>query len=222
MNIFIIVAHPEPQSFNGALFRQAQLVFRELGHAVQVSDLYAMGFNPVSGRHNFVTQKDSRIYKQQIEEMHATEFGGFASDIEAELQKLERCDLMVWQFPLWWFGLPAVLKGWADRVLAMGRTYGAGRFYKEGVFRGKRAMLSLTTGGPSEVYEKGGWNGDIEAILRPIQRGILEFVGFSILAPHIVYGPARKSDDERSRILDGYSARLRKIEAESPCEVGSY
>lgn len=72
----------------------------------------------------------------------------------------------------------------------MGRTYGAGRFYKEGVFRGKRAMLSLTTGGPSEVYEKGGWNGDIEAILRPIQRGILEFVGFSILAPHIVYGPA--------------------------------
>lgn len=104
----------------------------------------------------------------------------------------------------------------------MGRTYGAGRFYKEGVFRGKRAMLSLTTGGPSEVYEKGGWNGDIEAILRPIQRGILEFVGFSILAPHIVYGPARKSDEERSRILDSYAARLRKIEAESPCDVGSY
>jgi NAD(P)H dehydrogenase (quinone) len=222
MNVFIIVAHPEPQSFNGALFRQSELVFRELGHPVQVSDLYAMGFNPVSGRHNFTTQKDSRIFKQQIEEMHATELGGFASDIEAELQKLERCDLMVCQFPLWWFGLPAILKGWADRVLAMGRTYGAGRFYKEGVFRGKRAMLSLTTGGPSEVYEKGGWNGDIEAILRPIQRGILEFVGFSILAPHIVYGPARKSDEERDRILDGYSARLRKIEAESPCDVGSY
>ena len=63
MNVFIIVAHPEPQSFNGALFRQSELVFRELGHPVQVSDLYAMGFNPVSGRHNFTTQKDSRIFK---------------------------------------------------------------------------------------------------------------------------------------------------------------
>lgn len=70
--------------------------------------------------------------------------------------------------------------------------------------------------------KRGGWNGDIEAILRPIQRGILEFVGFSILAPHIVYGPARKSDEERSRILDSNAARLRKIEAESPCDVGSY
>ena len=49
-----------------------------------------------------------------------------------------------------------------------------------------------------------------------------EFGGFSILAPHIVYGPARKSDEERSRILDSYAARLRKIEAESPCDVGSY
>src|SRR5271167_2366719 len=79
------------------------------------------------------------------------------------------------------------------------------RFYNEGVFRGKRAMLSVTTGGPNEVYEKGGRNGDIHAILRPIQRGILEFVGFSILAPHIVYGPARKSDEERRSVLSGYS-----------------
>jgi len=46
---------------------------------------------------------------------------------------------MIWQFPLWWFGLPAVLKGWVDRVLAMKRTYGGGRIYETGVFRGKRA-----------------------------------------------------------------------------------
>lgn len=102
---------------------------------------------------------------------------------------------MVWQFPLWWFGLPAVLKGWADRVLAMGRIYGSGRFYSDGVFRGKRALLSITTGGPNDDYEKGGWNGDIEAILRRIQRGIFEFVGFSVLSPQVFYGPARMSDD---------------------------
>ena len=45
---------------------------------------------------------------------------------KAEIAKLEGCDLMVWQFPLWWFGLPGPLKGWVDRVFAMGRTYGNG------------------------------------------------------------------------------------------------
>jgi hypothetical protein len=82
------------------------------------------------------------------------------------------CDLMIWQFPLWWFGVPAILKGWVDRVFAMGRTYGGERFYENGVFKGKRALLSVTTGGPEAVYQKGGWNGDIQAILRPIQRGM--------------------------------------------------
>ena len=84
---------------------------------------------------------------------------------------------MIRQFPLWWFGLPSLLKGWVDRVFAMGRTYGGERIYANGVFRGKRAMLSLTTGGPQQAYLQGAFNGDISAILRPIHRGMLQFVG---------------------------------------------
>jgi NAD(P)H dehydrogenase (quinone) len=126
------------------------------------------------------------------------------------------------QFPLWWFGLPAVLKGWVDRVFAMGRIYGMGRIYETGVFKGKRAMLSLTTGGPEEAYRKGGFNGDIDAILRPIQRGILQFVGFSVLEPHIVFGPAHLSEDQRADKLERFADRLRGLADESPIEVGSY
>ena len=55
MNIFIVDAHPEPQSFNGALFRAATEQLTADGHAVRTSDLYEMKFNPVSGRHNFTT-----------------------------------------------------------------------------------------------------------------------------------------------------------------------
>lgn len=83
------------------------------------------------------------------------------------------------------------LKGWVDRVFAMGRTYGGERLYANGVFKGKRAMLSLTTGGPQQAYLKGAFNGDISAILWPIHRGLLQFVGFEVLAPQIVYGPIR-------------------------------
>jgi len=222
MNVFLVNAHAEPQSFNSAMFHTAQQTLRDAGHVVATSDLYAMKFDPVSDRRNFTTVKNPDFFKQQIEEMHATEVGGFAADVEAELRKMESCDLMIWQFPLWWFSLPGILKGWADRVFAMGRTYGGERFYENGVFKGKHALLSLTTGGPEAAYQKGGWNGDIHAILRPVQRGILRFTGWEVLAPNIVYAPVRVSDAERQAALQAWSARLLAINSEQPIEVGEY
>jgi NAD(P)H dehydrogenase (quinone) len=222
MNVFIVYAHAEPRSFNGALLQTARETLAAAGHTVAVSDLYAMKFDPVSDRRNFTTAKDPDFFKQQIEEMHATDTGGFAPDLEAELRKLEACDLMIWQFPLWWFSLPGILKGWVDRVFAMGRTYGGEHFYENGVFRGKRALLSLTTGGPASVYQKGGWNGDLQAVLRPVQRGMLRFVGFDVLAPHIVHAPVRITAGERTAALRAWAERLRAIQHEEPIDVGEY
>lgn len=222
MRILLVYWHPEPKSFNGAMFRIACETLAQAGHDVRTSDLHEMHFNPVSGRKNFTSVKDKDFFKQQIEEMHATEMKGFAEDIETEMLKVEWCDLMIWQFPLWWFGLPATFKGWVDRVFAMGRFYGYGHIYKTGVFQGKRAMLSLTTGGPEEAYKKGGFNGDINSILRPIQRGMLEFVGFDVLAPQIVYGPAHLSDEKRKAHLAAFAKRLIKIESEAVLDIGVY
>ncbi|MBK8164802.1 MAG: NAD(P)H-dependent oxidoreductase [bacterium] len=222
MKVLVVCWHPEPQSFNGAMFRTACETLAAAGHDVVTSDLHAMGFDPVSGRHSFTTVKDAAYFKPQVEEMHATEQDGFSAEIEAEMRKIESCDLMIWQFPLWWFGLPAALKGWVDRVFAMGRLYGGGRIYETGTCRGKRALLSLTTGGPEEAYRKGAFNGDIAGILRPIQRGMLQFVGFDVLAPQIVYGPVRLTDEQRQQHLADYAARLRQIGNEAPIEVGIY
>ncbi len=222
MKALVVFAHAEPSSFNGAMFRTAVDTLEAEGHEVRTSDLYAMGFDPVSDRRNFTTTKDADYFKQQIEEIHATEADGFAADIEAELEKLEWCDLMIWQFPLWWFGVPAILKGWVDRVFAMGRTYGGGRFYDTGFFRDKKAMVSTTTGGPKAAYEKGGFNGDLDAILRPVHRGVFYFVGFHVLAPTVVYGPAHLEAAEREQQLEAYAERLRQIESESPIDPGSY
>ena len=222
MNILIVFAHPEPKSFNGALFDIAVATLRAAGHEVVTSDLYRMGFDPVSSRANFTTVKDAEYLKPQIEETYASEVGGFAPEIEAELRKVEACDLLILQFPLWWFGMPAILKGWVDRVMAMGRAYGYGHIYETGKFRGKRAMLSLTTGGPAEAYMKGGFNGDIHAILRPIQRGVLRFLGFEVLAPQIHYGPVRVDDATRRAWLADYATRLDAIGTETPIEVGEY
>src|SRR5260221_9102424 len=124
------------------------------GHEVVVSALYAMRFDPVSDRRNFVTTQDPDYYRQQAEEAHAAQHDGFAPDIQAEMDKLFWCDALILQFPLWWFGLPAILKGWVDRVFAVGRAYGGGRWFDRGVFVGKRAMCSVTAGGAATMFSE--------------------------------------------------------------------
>jgi putative NADPH-quinone reductase len=224
MNILLVFAHPEPQSFNGAMLRTAIATLEAAGHSVQVSDLYAQIFAPVSGRPNFITVYDAAYFKQQKEEVYASAHQGFAPDIAAELQKLAWCEVMIWQFPLWWFSVPAVLKGWVDRVFTMDQAYGAGRFYETGVFQGKRALLSLTTGSgsPAEAYQPGGLQEDLLGILRPIHRGMLQFTGFTVLTPQVVYGPARLSAEERAAELAAWAARLPGLASEVPLAVGSY
>ena len=222
MQVLIVYAHPEPESFNGAMFHTAVAALTEAGHTVATSDLYAMDFDPVSDRHNFTEPHNPDYLKLQLEEMHATEARTFAPALEAEIAKLEAADLLIFQFPLWWFGLPAILKGWVDRVFAMGRAYGGGHIYDTGVFRGKRALVSTTTGGPAAAYLPDGFNGDIMGILRPIHRGILEFVGFDVLAPEVHYGPVRVEPEVRQEWLDAWATRLRNIDDERPIEVGRY
>jgi len=222
LHVFIVYCHPEPQSFNGAMLRTACETVVAAGHEVITSDLYKMCFDPVSDRRNFTTVKESGYFKQQVEEMHACHVNGFSQDIEGEIHKIEWCDLMVWQFPLWWFGLPAVLKGWVDRVFAMGRVYGGGQSYEQGIFRDKHALLSVTTGGLAESFTNGGKHGDINGILRPIHRGILRFVGFNVLAPQIVYSPAQLTNEQRKRQMAEFARRLQCIPDESPIDVGTY
>jgi NAD(P)H dehydrogenase (quinone) len=222
MQIFLVHVHPEPRSFNAALTRTAVETLLAAGHMVTVSDLHAMNFNPVSDRRNFTTVKNPDFYVQTDEELHATAHSGFAADVEGELRKVESCDLMIWQFPFWWYGVPGMLKGWVDRVFAYGRAYKSGCSHATGVFRGKRALLSLTTGALEASYQKGARNGDLHAMLRPVQRGILSYAGFSVLAPQLSYGLDDATPEQRTALLAAWAERLRKIEQESPIEVGEH
>ena len=142
----------------------------------------------------------------------------FVPELKAEMDKLQRADLVIFHFPLWWFSLPAILKGWVDRVFAMGFAYGAGQRHETGIFRGKRAMLAFTTGGPPSSYAPDGANGDIPTLLRHVQYGMLHFVGMDVLPPFIAYGAARVTDAERTAYLEAYRQRLSNIESDVPLE----
>ncbi len=129
------------------------------------------------------------------------------------MDRLAACDLLIFQFPLWWLGLPAILKGWIDRVFAVGRAYGDGRSFDSGMLKGKRAMCSVTTGGPPGAFSDRGVYAEIGEILFPVHRGVFGFVGMTVIEPFVVYGAARLTDDERRAALDRYERRLLDLDA---------
>jgi NAD(P)H dehydrogenase (quinone) len=218
MKALIVYAHPEPQSFNAALKNLAVEVLTSAGHQVQVSDLYAMNFTPAGGPVDFLERVDPDCFRYQREQMHATSADKFEPQLKAEMDKLAWADLVIFQFPLWWFSLPAILKGWVDRVFAMGFSYGAEQRFETGVFRGKRAMLAFTTGGPPTSYGPNGKNGDLDILLRHVQYGMFWFVGMEVLPPFIAYGAARVDHEQRAAYLAAYKERLLSLDSTAPIE----
>ncbi|KAG8437511.1 hypothetical protein GDO86_008279 [Hymenochirus boettgeri] len=208
----VVLAHAEKTSFNYAMKDAAVNALKCNGWEVTVSDLYAMKFNPVLSRDDITGNLiDSDNFKYGTESMEAWKAGCLSSDIVEEQKKLEAADLVIFQFPLHWFGLPAILKGWFDRVLTQGFAYSLQSLYDNGHFKNKKAVLSFTTGGLESMYTPFGINGDINVLLWPIQQGILHFCGFQVLEPQISYCIAHTPPDKRTQILEAWEGRLSKI-----------
>jgi len=218
MKILIVHAHPEKKSFSSALKDSAIDFYKKRGDSVFVSDLYEMNFQPVLGINDFGEISNEEYFKPQLEQVNSFQKGLFTKELKAEMEKVEWADLIIFNFPLWWFSLPAILKGWVDRVFAMGFAYGAGKgVYDKGVFRGrKKGFCCLTTGGPESSYKEEGFNGDINKILYHINHGMLYFVGMDALPQFVAYGPARLSDEEKAKILEDYGMYLENIEKMKP------
>ena len=196
-------------------------VLTQAGHQVQVSDLYAMKFEPAGGPADFLEVEDPNFFRYQREQIRASAADLFIPSLKSEMNKLAWADFVIFQFPLWWFSLPAILKGWVDRVFAMGFSYNIGQAYEKGVFRGKRAMLSFTTGGPAATYGPAGKNGRIDELLRHVQYGMLHYIGMDVLPPFIAYSSARVTPEQRAAYLDEYRARLLSIDSTAPMEFSN-
>jgi NAD(P)H dehydrogenase (quinone) len=224
MNVLLVFAHPEPRSLNGALRDVAVAELEAQGHEVRVSDLYAMGWKAAVDRADFPQlAADARL------NVAAASGGAFAAhaltdDVKAEQAKLLWADAVILQFPLWWFTMPAILKGWVDRVYSYGFAYGVGEHsdkrwgdrYGEGVLAGKRAMLIVTTGGWEEHYSARGINGPIDDLLFPINHGILFYPGFDVLPPLVAHRVDRLDEAGFTAIAERLRERMRTLWTTSP------
>jgi NAD(P)H dehydrogenase (quinone) len=208
MNVLIVYAHPERTSFTAALKDAAVDALSAAGHRVEVSDLYGEGFNPVAGRHDFIGAADPTRFHYQSEQLHAARINGFAADLMREQERLMRADLLVFVFPLWWGGLPAIVKGWFDRVCAYGVAYADGRRFERGYFVGRRALLGLTTGGTTERFSADGSYGKMRHVLHSVRRCILEYLGLEVVEPFVAYAAPRVDAAARAEYLRSWRARL--------------
>ena len=216
MKVLIVHAHPEPQSFTAALRDQAADTFRAQGHEVQVSDLYAMGWNPVASAEDFNHRENPEYLVYALEQRLGVKSGSIAPDIQQELDKLLWADLLVLNFPIFWFSAPAMLKGWIDRVLVSGVCYGGNRFYDQGGLAGKRALVTVTIGGREHMFGEGAIHGPLEDMLRPILRGTLAYVGFEVLEPFVAWHVPYISDEARKAFLGSYQQRLEQLSDDLP------
>lgn len=216
MNILIVLAHPERRSFNGALRDAAVETLAASRHMVAQSDLYSMRWQPVLGPADFHEPPQQGFFNAQAAQRYAVAAGTQAPGVAAEQAKLACADLLILIFPIWWFGMPAILKGWIDRVFAVDVAYGGGRWFDQGVYRGKRALICTTTGARSDRFSEGGLFGPIEWVLHPLRVGTLNFCGFDTLEPFIAWAAGNSPAETRAHYLDRWKQRLRTIEHETP------
>lgn len=216
MNVLLVYAHPEPLSLNGSMRDFMVDRLKKGGHAVQVSDLYAMHWKASLDADDFPQRDATQRFYPSADSKHAFAEGTQAADVAAEQDKLRWADLVLFQFPMWWFSMPAILKGWFERVYAYGFAYGVGEHsearwgerYGEGSFKGKRAMLVVSTGGWAEHYSERGINGAIDDVLFPIQHGMLFYPGFDVLPPFVVFKSGAMNTQRYDETVDALGKRL--------------
>jgi NAD(P)H dehydrogenase (quinone) len=184
MNVLIIFAHPNPHSFNQAILEVVDATLREQNHATRIHDLYRMQFRAV----------------MDSEDLARNWRGDLPEDTLQEQAALRWAHGLVFIYPIWWFGPPAILKGWIDRVFTRKFAF---EFTATGGMRGlltqERALILNTLGGDAALYQRERWH---ELLVRPMSDGILGACGVRNISYRAFYEVPTVTHAERQAMLD--------------------
>ncbi|TQL67788.1 NAD(P)H dehydrogenase (quinone) [Nocardioides albertanoniae] len=200
MHALWVWAHPHTSSLNGHLREAGITALRENGWSVDEVDLYREGFDPL-----------------------LVETG--EEDVRRHQERLREADLVVMQFPLWWYSVPAVLKGWIDRVFESGFAYdvpdpetGKPLKYGKGGLVGKRALTIVTAGDRADSLGPRGISGHIEDVLWPLLHGTFWYTGMDPLRPHLITETGDVDTDVLAQLETDLAVRLKGVTDEPRIE----
>ncbi len=157
MNALIIYAHPWEGSFNHHILERTTNLLKESGKTVDIIDLNQDGFNPV------LTKSDLKLFSQ----------GAYHDPLAKNyLERLKAADEVVLLFPIWWYGEPAILKGFYDKVLLKGHAYGEVDHALKGLLDIHKATIITTANISKEIFSMLG-----DPINNVLAHGIFATVG---------------------------------------------
>ena len=161
MKHLIIYTHPNPESLNAYLKNSLVEYLKQSHHEVVVRDLYLLNFNPVLS----------------LEDMAGQRQGTVADDVKQEQSFINWCDCITFIHPIWWTGLPALMKGYIERVFSYGFAYRYDQGIQKGLLVGKQTVIINTHGKSNSEYEAIGMN---QALLLTSDKGIYTYAGLEI------------------------------------------
>lgn len=215
MHVHLVHAHPEPRSFVTAMRDVIVTELASAGHTVDVSDLYAMRFDPVLSERDFASRSNPDHLVYALEQRHAHASGALAPDIRDEVEKVLAADALAFTFPLFWFGVPAIMKGWIERVFLSGPFYGGKRLYGRGGLAGKRAFAAFSLGGRDHMFGEDAIHGALESgMMRSFFQGTLGYVGLTVHRPFVAYHVPYVPAPRREEMLDELRAYVRDLDGQ--------
>ncbi|ONI82624.1 NAD(P)H dehydrogenase [Saccharothrix sp. ALI-22-I] len=216
--ILIVSAHPEPRSLNSTMTSFAVEQLRAAGHEVRVSDLYAMKWKAAVDADDFPDHTADQPLDVLAAHEQATLAGRLTPDVASEQEKVRWSDAVILQFPMWWFSMPAILKGWIDRVFTNGFAHGPAvpPPYSEGALGGRRALVSVTIGARESSFSDRGIHGRLADVLFPVQHGLLWFTGMAPLEPFAMYGTVGLTEEQFTAAKHEYRRRLDGLFTDEP------
>ena len=187
MRTHIVLAHPEAKSFNAHLASISQEVSATDNGQVTYTDLYAINFDPCEGSQHYPSRKDGKVFHTQTEQRHSVDIDAIPPEVASEIDNLLSCDRLIVHFPFWWFGMPAILKGWMDRVFVYGKLYRSAMRYDKGICVGKNMIACVTTGAGDASCAYNGKEGDFKLHMWPILFPF-RYLGFGVYHPQVFHG----------------------------------
>ena len=181
MDFLIVYAHPNPRSFNHAIKETVENVLEENGKTFEIRDLYALNFDPILKPYDFITMQK----------------GDYLSDVKKEQEFIKNAKTLIFIHPIWWYSMPAILKGYIDRVFAHGFAYGEVDGQIKGLLTDKNVVIFNTLGESKEVCEGSG----ICPCIKKTIGGTFEFCGMKVLEHKFFFSVPYVSDEDRKNML---------------------
>lgn len=210
MKYLVVSAHDDPKSLVSALFNTTLGVLqRNESDEVLISDLFSTQFHPTATGTDFSTRATSHVNYMLEQQRASNTSGGFSPDIEKEIEKLKSADTVILHFPLWWGSTPAVLKGWIDRVFAMGVAWDSRARYEHGLLKGKSLLCVITTGDPESFYTpEGQHHATVEQHLYSLLHSTFAMCGMSVYHPYVIYDTTAGSQQSIEEAIEKYRTEV--------------